>query len=587
MNSNESSSTTMLPGFPVLNNSDKGNEVEPTQQQKAETVAKIEKTIKRIDFIKYRKLENISFDFTSEVNIISGVNGTCKSSLLHLISNAFQRPTAKDHELSKCLRTLRAINAGVNQKIEALARESKRYQDPAKEVKGPLFEITYANDLKLKFRRHNSKQKNRFCLKPPYSHGKKENLPAIPVVYLGLSRLYPIGEFQKNDEIENIDEKLPTSYREEIKNMYNDLVNIKIEILQPQRMKGIKVRNDFSSTLNEIDGNTISSGEDNVFIILTALYSLKYYFETLPESEKQQGSILLIDEFDATLHPSLQERLLDLIRDFSKKYRIQFFATTHSLSLLENCLKKKDNILYLSNDISRISLMEKPDIYKIKAKLKTLSRKDIFEDKKIPVFTEDNEARIFLSYYLKYLASQDNNFALIQDRFHFVDANIGADALRGVFSDVNLKKNIGAICILDGDKTQEHPECVIALPGKASPEHLLFEYAEKQFNNNSEFWHAAELEQNYIDIQYYQQVIQKDYNKAVTGPQKTRDALKALWKKHEVFVLILLKYWLRDPENEDALKTFTYDFHICFLKTAEYHGINKNDWPLQVGRTND
>lgn len=133
-------------------------------------------------------------------------------------------------------------------------------------------------------------------------------------------------------------------------------------------MGDIKFRTDFESKADGVDSNTISSGEDNIFIILTALFSLKYYYDSLPEDERinRTASILLIDEFDATLHPALQIRLLDLVRDFSSNYRIQIVATTHSLSLLEYALRQKDNIIYLKDNIEAIDVMDHPDIFKIK-----------------------------------------------------------------------------------------------------------------------------------------------------------------------------------------------------------------------------
>ena len=45
--------------------------------------------IKQLNFIHYRKLKNIEIEFSKGVNIISGTNGTCKTSILHLISNSF------------------------------------------------------------------------------------------------------------------------------------------------------------------------------------------------------------------------------------------------------------------------------------------------------------------------------------------------------------------------------------------------------------------------------------------------------------------------------------------------------------------
>ncbi|MET61149.1 hypothetical protein ED164_23960, partial [Salmonella enterica subsp. enterica serovar Newport] len=46
--------------------------------------------IKNIDFVSFKKLKGINLSFDSHLNVISGTNGACKTTLLHLISNAFQ-----------------------------------------------------------------------------------------------------------------------------------------------------------------------------------------------------------------------------------------------------------------------------------------------------------------------------------------------------------------------------------------------------------------------------------------------------------------------------------------------------------------
>ena len=380
--------------------------------------------INQITIKKYRKLQDINLLFTSKVNFISGANGTCKSSLLHIISNAFQRVVAtKAHLQDKnCVSIINSINSGVNLKIEALTRDAKKYKDPAKETAGTLFTITYSNGIKLDFRKHNSNIAERFAVKPKYSSQKpKESLPFIPVIYLGLSRLYPIGEFQDDNAIEKIAKKLPEKYSEELKTLYKQLTHLQIESLQSQRMKGVKVRNDFTTSHNGIDGNTISSGEDNIFIILTALFSLKYYYECLQEKSGNNESVLLIDEFDSTLHPSLQETLLDVIRDFSEKYKIQVVSTTHSLSLLKYAFIKNDNVIYLCDNIENVYRMDDPDIHKIEMKLKNISREAFYADKEIPIFMEDAEARMFMGYFMSYLQEHDDKFSSIRSCFHFVD----------------------------------------------------------------------------------------------------------------------------------------------------------------------
>lgn len=43
--------------------------------------------IQKISVNQYRKLKNLDFEFSKEINVISGTNGTCKTSLLHIASN--------------------------------------------------------------------------------------------------------------------------------------------------------------------------------------------------------------------------------------------------------------------------------------------------------------------------------------------------------------------------------------------------------------------------------------------------------------------------------------------------------------------
>ena len=144
--------------------------------------------------------------------------------------------------------------------------------------------------------------------------------------------------------------------------LYKSFTNYSITYVSQQQMGSIKTRLDFVSDINGVDSNTISAGEDNLSIILTALISLKYYFNSI-NSTRDVESVLLIDEIDATLHPSYQIKLLKLFMDFSQKYKIQIVFTTHSISLLEKMFEYKKHVLYLVDNITSAALMEEPDIY--------------------------------------------------------------------------------------------------------------------------------------------------------------------------------------------------------------------------------
>ena len=155
--------------------------------------------IKKIHFNQYRKLKDLDIKFTQNVNIISGTNGTCKTSILHLCSNAFKAPNSNDIA-TEVISIINAINMTTNPKIETLTKGDKKYNDPAPKTKGALLDIVYFDNIKQEFRRHNPsrmnslRKNNRFRLILKYPKGQNMSLKTIPVIYLGLSRLFPFGE---------------------------------------------------------------------------------------------------------------------------------------------------------------------------------------------------------------------------------------------------------------------------------------------------------------------------------------------------------------------------------------------------------
>ena len=318
--------------------------------------------VKQLDFVAYRKLKNIQIDFSQHVNIIAGTNGTCKSSILHLISNSYQKiKTTSDIVTdAQAIKVISKINRILNPKIEGLTRGDEEYNNPAPGVPGTLYKCTYDNDYELKFRRHNASDNTRFAIKPEYKIGKNDALPMMPVIYLGLFRLFAFGEFSDDESIKNITQKLPIEIKSELRELYNKFTGYNIELEQLNEMGVIKNRADFKTDTKGIDSNTISAGEDNLFIILLSLVSLKYYFESI-HSNNVVESILLIDEIDATLHPAFQVKLLALCLEYSKKYKIQIICTSHSLTMIEKCLKEKAKVIYLLDNIDYVIPMEDVD----------------------------------------------------------------------------------------------------------------------------------------------------------------------------------------------------------------------------------
>ena len=80
--------------------------------------------IKSIEIKQYRNLKDLDLKFTPGLNAISGSNGTCKTSLLHLVGNSFQAVTKKCTWVNdnKCLQIIKAVNSVTNPKVEVIVK---------------------------------------------------------------------------------------------------------------------------------------------------------------------------------------------------------------------------------------------------------------------------------------------------------------------------------------------------------------------------------------------------------------------------------------------------------------------------------
>ena len=547
--------------------------------------------IRCLDIKQYRKLKDIKICFKDGVNVISGTNGTCKTSLLHLISNSFQAVHKKCNWIQdpNCVDAINRMNNMVNPKIETLTRGDKTYKDPAIGFKGSLYYAIYDSFPTLGFRRHNFKVGSRYSVKPFYKKGTLDKLPFCPVIYLGLTRLFPFGQFMDDSSVSNGKNYLPVDYQNEIAAIYRRLTGMEVSKTIPQKMGDIKNRSQFETQIDGVDSNTISDGEDNLYIILTALLSLKYYTENVDDI-KCKKAILLIDEFDATLHPSQQVNLLKIIDDYALKYNLQVILTTHSITTIESALNRKFNVIYLIDNETNVIPMENPDIYKIQMYLKGKTQNEIFLNKNIPIFSEDNEAREFLTILFGYLREMQPEFGNIMSYFHLVDCKIGSSGLRSIFKDDDLiKTTLGAICILDGDQSSDISHNIITLPGHASPEEVVFDYAMSLYEDNSDFWIQDEvLDRNYGKL-YFRDNIKPEIEKneknleskkfsgtSVHGMKRNLD--KTLFNKYKPFWKLVFSYWVKQKNNRSQVISFYKDLYSMFRKTAQLCGINPNLW---------
>lgn len=231
--------------------------------------------------------------------------------------------------------------------------------------------------------------------------------------------------------------------------------------------------------------------------------------------------------------------------------------------------------------------MDEPDIYKIKMHLHSLTHEDIYSDKVIPLFTEDDEARILLDILFNYYNNEHSEFRNASRFFHKVLTNIGAENLSGIFTDSKLlRTTMRSICILDGDHNSDISNCIISLPGKKSPEQLLIDYAEELLISDDEFWIEPTIVNKGYSKPYYISEIQNkvndfkeelEHSKSKKG--KTREFNKKLFNDYKTFFELLFKHWIHNPINQSEVQRFYNELHTLFLKVSHYHEIDPKEWP--------
>ncbi|MCY9074288.1 ATP-binding protein, partial [Bacillus inaquosorum] len=152
---------------------------------------------------------------------------------------------------------------------------------------------------------------------------------------------------------------------------------------------------------------SISSGEDNLGRLANSLVS---FMRAAKRNENNTfNGILCIDEIEASLHPVAQLNLFNYLYKWSKKYKVQIVANTHSLPLLRHAILeaqngKEINTYYLSTLYSeRIEVYETPSYEMI---YKELTFEFNIKDKIMPKINIICEDRLAIKFVKRMVTSQ-------------------------------------------------------------------------------------------------------------------------------------------------------------------------------------
>lgn len=394
--------------------------------------------IKTIEIEKFRSFENVSFHLGRRITAISGRNATQKTTVLGMIGQPFTI-SSKEHTMYGC-KTIDGYNFRSQFK-------DKFKISPEHDIIGEhkwkiilhnhIYEHSYYSVESIP--RKQSGQKTTLRFWNAESRSKGAGYIQLPVYFLSLSRLFPIGEVAKTQSVKIT---LSPEELEYCINNYRTILSIQTISGTPDvGIEQVNASRTFAGVSDDIhDIFTNSAGEGNIMRIILAVLSFKRLQEYYPQAYK--GGLLLIDELDATLYGFSQSKLVEYLWEAAANYKIQIVFTTHSPIVLKsvNKLQRQERnkrginlpafaydsaIVYLKphyNEEGKRTIMpenisKSDDLNRI---LNDINLAMPFDTYKIRVYCEDMRACAFLQYILS------NNLKINPELFmKFVDINLG------------------------------------------------------------------------------------------------------------------------------------------------------------------
>ncbi|WP_235299739.1 AAA family ATPase [Portibacter marinus] len=517
--------------------------------------------IKSLRIEKFRLFENQDFKFGKYITAISGQNAVGKSTLLGLIGNIVE--LRKKNIFGKQFRT----------DFSEIFKASPEF-DKTGEHKGTFYLVDIiepTKDYEVSFRSTWQDKNTRFRVIPDRKDedgNKVASKYPFPVIYLGLSRLYPIGETK--NKLEKDDLRLSVTEKEWFARIYKSIFSMADSIEDITNHKTKEVKSNFTGiTTENYDAFCNSAGQDNLGQILLSLISFK---RLKNEGFDWKGGILIIDEFDAALHPVAQQKLVDFLFKEAKSNQLQIIFTTHSLTTLEFVSKKYElnkkfsddyKLIFISNANNKIKVYQNPAYELIKNNLCLTITQKSKQNNKLLVYSEDDDTRWFFKKLIHGYANKLN----------FVNANLGCSSLAKLLKeDPNYFSKV--LIVVDGDVKKSNPRFtakknVLALVDEISPENVLFTYLNDE---NCTFWDAEGLEQQGMTRQYFlteNGPFSPRYSHLNTDRKKFSS-----WfydHKRDIIDYKMFEHWKKN--NPDKVKKFRSEFFSKYNYLA-----SKNDF---------
>lgn len=435
--------------------------------------------IKSVHIDKFRAIENIDFDLGTKLTAIVGHNGTMKTTMLGVLGQTFS--IGKNNPM---------YGESTIDDYKYRSQFAEKFKLSDKDIPGThkwrlnFYPSIYKNDF---FEAHSIYRDKTDPIPRFWStegKGAGTGYPQVPVYYLSLKRVSPIGEEESFEYLNKLTDEEKQFLTLEYKDIMSELSdNVQIDTIH----SGLK----YTASIHPSDQDalSISAGQDNLGKILISVLSFKRLMKKYPNDYK--GGILLIDEIESTFHPLAQMRLIKRLYKYAGDYKIQFIFTTHSPSVLkatffDNYNPKEAKLVYLKKEGSLVKNKHVDSINDVILELSGIVKGTPEVNSKITIYTEDNVAQSFIKSLLN---------GGYRKNITFSPCSIGAESYLELLR-VKLKPICESILILDGDKNnssilkklkQYKGKYVTFLPGKTCPEEMFYNFL-YSLNDTDSFW---------------------------------------------------------------------------------------------------
>lgn len=524
------------------------------------------------------------------ITCISGQNGIGKSTILAILSNCCElKSSIATHLNGSAFRgDFKDIIIGDENYDSPGEKVIINFKDLPKSTKDDIYVESLIFRTTFQKVGSNVKDKKRFRLIPKKQETRQtEQKIKHPSYYLGLSRLFPIGESKQTGTYKK---QIPSS--NELISLHEQIMNQKygedahatsLSIREyPKKKLGIK-NTKFSPIAN-------SSGQDNLSQIILTILSFKELKNN--HSLDYHGGLVLIDELDATLHPAAQMKLFDYLFQQAKELNLQIVFTTHSLSLLEHISdyqqKEQRNqikIAYLikkGNTCYEVENQGK-EYYRLELTNNYLNLNSVQPIKPVFIFSEDEVARWFLQkilalpinkepYQIKLLdvnMSWGHIINLITSHFE-----IYQDYITILDPDVSKRENKESL----QEKIKDFPitvdvECgdIFTLPSNNNEaiEEIMWDYFSNLPEDHSFFFHNISLKNNWQKSLLINDGIDSDKYKNCKNDLHKK---KCWFNDNKYYINYLFDFWARD--NEEIINKFIKLFKSSYFR--KFKNLNGN-----------